>query len=85
MSTVIGSPAWYLMYIIKPHLNMSDMDYVVSDPSTRQSVTWADCAKTAAWIEVLLGVESFGDTRDIVLDGGSHPLTELEVVQYYLH
>jgi len=44
--------------------------HVISDPVAWASVTWACCAKAAEWIEVLLGVNAFGDSGNIVLDGG---------------
>jgi len=31
------------------------------------------CAKAAEWIDILFRVETFGDSRNIVLDGGPHP------------
>jgi len=47
---------------------------VISEPSVCQSVTWAGCAKTAERIDVVIGVETHGDRRNIVLDGGCpHP------------
>jgi len=40
----------------------------VDDPSICQSVRQHCCANTAEWIEVLLGVRTLGDPRNIVLD-----------------
>jgi len=40
--------------------------------------------KTAARIEVLFGVETLGDPRNIVLDGGLQPRGEGEAVRYGL-
>jgi len=34
---------------------------------------WLGCAKMAEWIDILFGVETPGDPRNIVLDGGPHP------------
>jgi len=39
-------------------------------------VTRAGCVKTAKWIKVLFEVETAGDPKNTVLDGGPHPRGE---------
>jgi len=41
--------------------------------SVSLSVTHVGCAKTAERIDVLFGLESPGDPRNILLHGGPHP------------
>jgi len=45
----------------------------IDDPNICQSVTRTGCAKMAERIDVLFGVETPGDPRNTVLDGGHHP------------
>jgi len=42
------------------------------------SLTWLRCAKTVEGIEVLFGVEIFGDSRHIILHGVLMPLWQGE-------
>jgi len=47
----------------------------IDDPGVCQSVTRAGCAKTAERIDVLFGVKTHGDPKNIALHGGAHLLT----------
>jgi len=50
------------------------MRTVVShDSCACQSVIQAGCAKMTEWIDVLFGMETPGDPRNIVLDEAPHP------------
>jgi len=44
------------------------------------SFMWLHCANVAEWIEVLLGLETFGDPRNIVLDVS--PISTINLIQF---
>jgi len=53
---------------------MHDMQITaIDDPDVCESVTRAGCAKTAEQVDVLLGVATPGDSRNIVLVLGGSP------------
>jgi len=53
-------------------------------PNVCQSVTRVDCAKTAERIDVLFAVETLGDPRHIMLDGGLEFIATFETLLWQL-
>jgi len=47
--------------------------FVINDANICLFATWLCCGKMAERINVLFEVETLGDSRHIVLDGGPHP------------
>jgi len=63
-----------IIVIIRPHRIYEMRTITIDDPDVCQSV-WhgAGCAKTAELIDVLFGVETARNPRNIVSDGNPHP------------
>jgi len=58
---------------------------VVDDPSVCQAVSRAECLKTAEQIDVLFGVNTSADPRNIVSDGSPYPPRQGEKVRCGLY